>query len=65
VDDRDLARILIRTSSARKFATTHGVAIWARNPARSTSEPSGLLFMKSSARFSSNQRTSDVWTDRM
>src|SRR5262245_33617496 len=47
------------------FFTVEPRPIWARKPARSTSEQSGLLFTKSSERFASNQRTSASLTERM
>src|SRR2546425_8102186 len=44
--------IRTRTSRASRFEIDTGRAVWARNSARSTSDPSGLLHRKSSARIS-------------
>jgi hypothetical protein len=48
-----------------RFFTVDPRPIWARKPARFTSEQSGLLLTKSSERFASNHRTSASLTDRM
>src|SRR5262245_20237368 len=55
----------IRTSSSRRFEITLGLAMKARNAARSENEPSALPFTNSGARLASNQRTSDSRTARM
>jgi len=57
--------IRILTSWASRFEIPTGRAVCVRKPSRSTSEPSGLLHMKSSARSSLNRRTSEACTDRM